>query len=254
VTVLVACALGACGDEADDPRSKDEKQIRAVLNELLTTKDPDSCVRIATLRYLEQSTARRGLAAIRSCRKNARNNRNAELISIGRVAVSGPRASADLRQEGSSLFFKQLRVGLRKPAGRWKLDRTKSATLDRPAFFRFARKEVTSPPDALSRRAAECVLRRLKSIESRTIVRALLKVDLRLFLIPGAICGLRDAFAGSDVPQSVVVCIQRRLRRELTSGVTGRRVAANPGRLNAILDSPRRKRAGRRILKSCVHR
>lgn len=252
--VLVAWALGACGDEGDKPLSKDEKQIHATLNEALTTKDPDSCTRLVTLRFLEQSTAERGIAAILACRREVPGNRNAHSVSIGRVAVSGPRASADVRLKGGQLPYKTLRLGLRKPGGRWKLDRAKTATLNRAAFFRFLRKGMTSPPDAASGREADCVLRRLKEVESVTIVRALLEIDLRLVTVPGAICGIAIAAAESGVPRGIVVCIQRRFRRELTSGSTGRRLAANPARLDAVLDSARTERTGRRIAASCVRR
>lgn len=250
--VLLTCALAACGEQADKPLSKDQKQIRATLTEALTTKDPDSCTRLATQRYVEQATAERGIAALLSCRKEAARS-SAQDVSFGRVAVSGPRASADLRTKGGRLPYKTVRLGLRKAAGRWKLDRAKHATLDRRAFLRFLRHEVTTPPDALGDAAADCVMRDFKLRTDEEIVRALLKPDVTIFLLSGVICGLRTKLAGTGTPPSVVTCIARRFRRELTSGALGRRIKANRTvSVDALLGSSRSERRIERVVASCA--
>jgi len=249
---LVACALSACGDEGDKRLSEDVKQIHATLNEALTTKDPDSCTRLATQTFVEQTTAERGKAALRSCRNEVARS-SAQEVSFGRVVVSGPRASADLRTKGGRLPYKTVRFGLRKAAGRWKLDRAKRATLDRGAFLRFLRTEVTSPPDALDDAAADCVVRDFEQREDDEIVRALLKPDVSLFLLSGAICTVRSKLAGTGTPESVITCVARRLRREFTSGALGRRLKANrTASLDAVLDSPRSQRSIRRVFASCA--
>lgn len=250
VTVFVACALGACGGDGD-AASKDKKQIRSVVTEVITTTDPSACTRLTTQTFLEQTTGAQGSDAVRTCRRNA-TAASAQSVSIGRVAVSGPRASADVRPKGGSLAFTSLRIGLRKTTGRWKIDRAKSGTLDRAAFFRLSRRELTSPPNEVSPAIADCVLREFKAIDDDEIVQALINMQQRLFVVAGAICGFNSTLAGSALPKRTIACIERRFRHELTGGAIGRRVAANPDRVKSVLASPRSSRTVRLIGRSCA--
>lgn len=246
--ILVACTLGACGDDAIE----DDEQIRAALKDGLTSTDPDICTRLATPAFLQQTTGERGKAAIRACRKDAVKESDADSISVQRVDVSGDRADADVRPKGGDLPFKSVTIELRKLGGRWKFDRLKGGTLDRAEFFRLTRKELVSPPRALAQATADCVLRDFKSISDDAIVRSLVKRDQRIFGVAGAICGIRQELTRQGASARVVTCVARRVRRALATGAIGRSLAAAGADAGDVLNSPRVQRALRRIAAGCA--
>lgn len=255
IIVVLACALSACGgDEGSSGArklSKDEQQVRAVLREALTTKDPDACTRLLTQNLLEQVSTERGKGAVRDCRMDA-DSASATSVMIDRVAVSGPRAGADVRPRGGSLTFKTVTIGLRKAGGRWKLDRLKKGTLDRPAFIAFARKELRSGPGAVAGKTVDCFVREISTKNDEQITRALFKADQRLFLLPITICAVRNELALRGVPGDVVQCVVGRVRRELTTGATARRLRASRAAAAELADSPALERVVRRSAIACA--
>jgi len=246
--VLVACALGACGDDS----SKDDKQLRSVLKEGLTSTDPDICTRLATPAFLAQTTGKRGQAALGECRKDAVEEADAESISVQSVDVSGDRADADVSPKGGDLPFKSVSIGLRKVDGQWKFDQLKGGTLDRAAFFRLTRKELSSPPGALDDDSADCVLRDFKAVSDEAIVRSLVKRDQRLFAVAGVICGARRELERRGAPARVVTCVARRVRIVLTTGAIGRSLSAVGADAREVLNQPRVERAVRRVAATCA--
>lgn len=253
LVILVVCAIGACGDESgDSARSDDESQIRAVLTEALTATDPAICERRATRRFLDQFRALRATTTVRACGGDD-DLAAATSVAIERVAVSGPRAGADVRPSGGQLPFKTVRIGLRRAGGRWKLDRIKGGTLDRPAFLEFMRKQLSASPGSGSQHEiADCTLRELEQTESAAVVKAFVRPDHRLLILPAIVCAVRREFAGSGVRESIVTCVIRRFRRELTTGATGRRLAADPAGAVRALDYRFGRKLGRRYGASCV--
>ncbi|MGH2840343.1 MAG: hypothetical protein ACRDKY_05915 [Solirubrobacteraceae bacterium] len=253
LVILVVCAIGACGDESgDNERSDDEKQIRAVLTEALTATDPAICGRHATRRFLDQFRALRATTAVRACRRSD-DLAAAQRVSVERVAVSGPRAGADIRPSGGQLPFKTLRIGLREAGGGWKLDRIKGGTLDRPAFLQFMRRQLSASPGSGSEREiADCTLRELEQTENAAVVKAFVRPDQRLLILPAIVCAVRREFTGSGVRESIVTCVIRRFRRELTTGATGRRLAADPAGAVKALDYGFGRKLGRRYGAGCV--
>jgi hypothetical protein len=67
------------------------------------------------------------------------------------AAIGGARASVTVRPHGGDdEGLKTLDLGLRRSGAHWKLDRLAGGTLDRPAFLRATRRELTAPPSASS--------------------------------------------------------------------------------------------------------
>lgn len=251
--LLATCAVGACGDDKNSsgtPASADEKAVRAVVQEALTTTDPSSCTRLVTRELLEQTTQERGAAAIRSCRDDAENP-GAKTLTIDEVRVSGPRASVDVRPRGGGLPFKTLTLGLRRAAGRWKVSRLKSGELDRAAFKSVLRAEFAKPPDSLPPAVSDCTLKELDGTSDDRLANAFIKADATVFLVPAALCGIRVALEQETLPPGVTDCILRDFRRELTTGSLGRRIARDPDALD-VLDSPEGERLSESIGASCA--
>jgi hypothetical protein len=246
---LLACALGACGGN-DSTGSKDEQAVRAVVKEGMTTTDPDACARLLTRTFLEQTTLETGVAAIRSCRKDAGTAASTSL-SIDRVTVSGARAAADIRPKGGSLPFKTATLGLRKMAGSWKIDRLKGGTLDRAALARVMHDQLTAPPDALPVKTVDCAVQDLRNTADSEIIRAYVKPAPRVLVIPVAVCTVRRELADSGAPRNVVACIEEGIRRELTTGALGRKLEHDPSSL-ALLQSADGERLGARVARACV--
>jgi hypothetical protein len=245
---LLACALGACGGGGTD--SKEEKQARAVVQEAMTTKDPGACTRLVTEKFREQTTLERGAAGISSCRRDAATAAS-DSLSIDRVAVTGASAEAEIRPKGGSLPFKTATLGLRKTAGRWRIDRLKAGTLDRVALGRTMREQLTSPPDRLPAKTVDCAVRDLRNTSDSAIVEAYVKPAPRVLVIPVAVCIVRVELADSGAPPNVVACIERGIRRELTTGALGRRLDRDPSSI-AALQSADGERLGARVARACV--
>jgi hypothetical protein len=258
VTALLlasSCALGACGDKdqttrAAAPATPEQRAVRGVVQEALTTTDPSSCTRLVTQALLEQRSGEHGAAAVKTCRDDA-DEPGATALSIDAVRVHGARASADVRPRGGGLPFRTATLALRKSGGHWKISRLRSGVLDRPAFGRALRRELTRPPDAVPASVAACALRELHDTSDREIARAYLEPRPLVFLVPVSVCAVRIPLEREHVPQAMADCIVRGFRRELTTGALGRRLARDPAALN-VLQSAEGERIGERIGRACA--
>ncbi|HEY1539944.1 MAG TPA: hypothetical protein VGF63_11140 [Solirubrobacteraceae bacterium] len=259
IVLLCACALGACGAKsagtssatATSPASSaDEHQVRAVVTELLKTKDPSACTRLATVAFDEQNSGEHGAAAVHECRQPP-FRAGAKTLTIDRVAVSGKTAEADVRPTGGELPFRTVTFGMLKTGGRWKANRLERATLDRAAFTRVLRGDLTQPPDALPSKTVTCVSREVASSSDVEIVNAYLKPDLRLFVIPVADCSVALGLERAGAAKSVIDCVQAGVRRQLTSGALGRKLAKDPSNLK-LLESSSFAAMARTVTVGCV--
>jgi hypothetical protein len=252
--LLASCALGACGDDdgttAAPAATGEEKTVRAVVQEALTTTDPSSCTKLLTQELLEQRSGEHGAAAVKSCRDDA-DEPGATSLSIDGVRVHGARASADVRPRGGGLPFKTATLALRKSGGHWKISRLRSGVLDRPAFARTLRRELTKPPDAVPASVANCALGELHGTSDGEIARAYLEPRPLVFLVPVAVCAVRIPLEREHVPRAMADCIVRGFRRELTTGALGRRLARDPAALD-VLQSAEGERLGERIGRACA--
>ena len=229
--MVVAFALAGCGGDGDDPQpsagqglSAEEKQVRAVVLEALTTKDPDACSRLLTQSAVEQFTYYRGRRAVAECREDA-DEVGAKTVEVRRVHVEGTRAEVDVEPEGGTLTLKTATFVVRKQGGSWKIDALTAGTLDRPAFFREARDELSERPGDLPPDAIECVVNDLEDEPDSAIMRFYVDSDLRLLLASTAACAIRSELPRTPDARPLVDCVTRAIKRELTTGALGRELA-----------------------------
>jgi hypothetical protein len=235
--VVMASLIGACGGGEDEPGDKpaggappqtadngEAKRVRAVVREALTTKDPGACTRLVTQRALEQFTFQRGRKALAECREDA-DEVGAKTVAIGRIAVDGARAEADIEPRGGTLPLKEATFALVKDGGGWKIDRLTAGTLDRPAFMRVMRKQLRDEPDDLGEANATCVADALKQRKDAEIMRLFLDGDARVLAVPSVVCAIRSQIPQSQATAGYVACVTRAATRELTTGALGREIA-----------------------------
>lgn len=257
--MAAACALSACGG-SDDPgsgqkpannaqTSADERQVRAVVTEALTSKDPDACTRLFTKAAVERFTYRRGRRAIAECRDDA-DEVAATSVTIARVSVTGEQAKADVEPKGGNLPLRKVTFALRRVSGRWKIDRLTAGTLNRTAFLREAREDLSEPPDALPAETADCVLADLDTASDEELVGFYTESDVRLILLPTVICALRSQLPRTQEAAPFVACVTKATRRELTSGELGRALADEPDL--GLLDSKRYEGVIEQITEACA--
>lgn len=174
-SAIAASALASCGgSDGGDDISGDEEALRASVTAAATSKDPDSCARYSTQRFLEEITGKRGRAALRSCRADA-DEAGIESVAFGRVAISDRRASATVRPQGDKEDgLRTLELKLRKADGRWKVDRLARGTVERGAIDRLLREELSAPPNELDAASIGCVVRKVRAIAETTLARAII--------------------------------------------------------------------------------
>jgi hypothetical protein len=265
--VVMASLLGGCGGGDDDKQARDArpsagqqrdpggaadgdaKQVRAVVREALTTKDPDACTRLLTRSAVEQFTYQRGSKAISECREDA-DEVGARSVKIGRVEVDGDRAQAQVEPRGGTLTLKEATFALLEEGDRWKIDRLTAGTLDRPAFFREARKQLREEADDLGAEGVGCVTDALKRRKDAEIMKLYLDGDARVLIVPTMVCAIRSQIPRTQATAAYTECVTRAATRELTTGALGRELAGDAD-LN-ILDSERFAAAFEDIVADCV--
>jgi hypothetical protein len=251
LALVIACALASCGDAASDALPSDEQQIRAVVVDGLTTLDRNACRNRFTPAYIRQITGARGRAGRSACRRIVAGRvLTADEATVAAVRLRGSRASAEARPQGLNRPFRTLDVALRERSGRWRIDRVTDGKLDRVRFFAFARRELPLLVGELPESIVDCVLRDFKSTDDQTLARALIRADLRIFVVPTLVCGARDRHT-TPLPASIRTCWARGMRAELRSGPLARQLAANRDNLS-ILESQSLARAARRTLVPCL--
>lgn len=252
---LTMCVVGGCGGDSGSATkthpasSADEKRVRTVVQQALTTTSPSACTRLMTRELREQTTARKGAAALKSCRHGA-DEPGATTVSVDSVTVHGTKASADIRPSGGSLPFKTATLAVRKEGGRWKVSRLTSGTLDREAFDRGLFEDLSKPPHPLREPLPECAVRELGATDDPEIVRALIKPDVGVFAVPVAICIVRVELDGERLPRTLTECVVRGFRRELSNGALARRLSRGAS-AGSVLQSKVADRILRRLELEC---
>jgi hypothetical protein len=115
--IVSALALVACGSG-----SSDESQIEEAVETSATSTDPADCTKLATQRFVEQTTQSEGAEAVKKCEKEASNDEGAKSATVSNVEVDGSKASADVALTGGGFDGQEVEVALVKQGDQWKLD------------------------------------------------------------------------------------------------------------------------------------
>lgn len=211
---LAGCMLVACGS-GGPALSGEQARVASALERSLTTRESRDCGHLFTQAYLEQMSGKRGEDALLHCRYNL-EGQAVRAVWVKRVRIAGDTAIADVELDGPS-ELKAATIGLRRDGGSWLTGRYRDATLDRRAVLR-SMKAVASEVDSLPFGTGDCAVRRLASFGDVELAVALLGGTMRELNIAVGDCALRIAWRRVGARPSVIDCISRRVRREMTSG------------------------------------
>ncbi len=151
---LSAPTVAACGGG-----SGSEGEITATIERAATTSDPRNCTALETLRFVEQNSERKGAAATRACRREAREGREeAKAVEVSNVSVNGSKATAEVRFEGGPLDSQALEMSLVEAGGSWKLDHIDGfAHYDGAALGRAFEERFEAHPEGVTKAQAHCI-------------------------------------------------------------------------------------------------
>jgi hypothetical protein len=154
--VLAALTLTACGGGGG---SSEEDKITETIEKAATSSDPSNCTEIETLNFVEQNTAEKGEAAIKSCEEEAKEgNEQAEQANVSNVSVNGSKATAEVEFEGGPLGSQTLEVALVEEGGTWKMEEVEGfAKYDGTALGAAFEKEFEEEPEGLNEKQATCI-------------------------------------------------------------------------------------------------
>jgi hypothetical protein len=215
VLILMSRALTSCGG---DEQQSVEQQIRAVLQEALTSKDEGVCTRLFTRRFVEQRTVLRGDAAVRVCRDDYEPLATSVPIERARgwPTRGGGRPAkgrhVDLQDRQHRAAEGRRAMAARPVEGRDARSRRIAALSAR------LRKGPRSASDELPDGVHNCLLRVLRTSDDKELVRAIVGPDVRVFLLRSVICGLGPAPYARGVPSSVRTCVARPHQRVIKLG------------------------------------
>lgn len=211
---LAGCGLLACGDRGP-VFAGEQARVASALERSLTTRKSRDCGHLFTQAYLEQMSGKRGEDALLHCRFNLEGEA-VPAVKVKRVRIAGDTAIADVEPDGPP-ELKAATIGLRKDGGSWLTGRYREATLDRRAVVR-SMTFVANESDILPSGTGDCAARRLASFGDVELAVALLGGTMRRLNVAVADCAVRISWRRAGERPSVIDCISRRVRREMTSG------------------------------------
>jgi hypothetical protein len=141
--IASAFALVACGSGNDD-----ESQVEEAIETSATSTDPADCKKLATQRFMEQTTQSEGAEAVETCEEEASNDEGADTATVSNVEVDGSNASADVALNGGGFDGQEVEVALVKEDDQWKLDEV-------AGFVKFDEAKVIETPRKGIRKAGE---------------------------------------------------------------------------------------------------
>lgn len=166
LSALLLLGIGFAGCGAGTDAAIDG--INASITESATSHFPADCLRLHTLRLLEQTTKQRGRAAVRSCEEDALYGEGptAKAVTITAVDVDGDRATANVAAAGADFDGQVLKYALVEDE-RWKIDQiVEFVQLDREQLIleigRSAFEQAQRPSDADS---ASCIVSGLEGLD-----------------------------------------------------------------------------------------
>jgi hypothetical protein len=115
--MALALALVACGGN-----SSDAERVAALIERVVSDREPADCRELETQRYLEQTNRSSGMTPLEYCESSARLG-TGETVEVSGVSIDGSRATARATYVTGSLSPATLLLELRADGEAWKLDR-----------------------------------------------------------------------------------------------------------------------------------
>jgi hypothetical protein len=155
LVTFFALSLTACGSSG----GSDESQIEEAVETSATSTDPADCTKLATQRFMEQTTQSEGSEAVESCEKDASKANGADAATVSSVEVEGSKATADATLSGGGFDGQTVEVALVKEGDQWKLDEIAGfAKFDKEKLIETFEEEFAKPSSELSEGLAACLI------------------------------------------------------------------------------------------------
>jgi hypothetical protein len=181
LTLLAAVVLASCGGGGDGGdtssaagNSAEEAQVAETIQTSIKSTDPADCLKLETLRFLEQIHFTSAAAALKACQADAPDTSDdPDSIDVENVIVQGDKATADASFKGGGFDGSTLALALVKQGGRWKVDEiTAIPDFDLQAFEKaFTQRLVTN--QGVQSQAVGCITGALNQA-GPTVVKAAL--------------------------------------------------------------------------------
>jgi hypothetical protein len=254
LVLLIGLATTGCGSSPGDDGSADE--VRSVIRRALTTTDPATCTTLFTRAFAEQTQLTDGPGAIIACRDALRRGKPARQTAISDVSVDGGRATARVAVAGGDADGARYDLRLVERDDGWRLDHIDAVELEFDRYLRAGRQQIARPPDALSGKEADCVVRRLRRVGESRLERAIVAADASVVtgsLLPclGAASLRRQFEAGIRIGlegQADKNCVIARLRESVSAREIREFVASS---IEGGAPAPRLQRSIERAVVAC---
>jgi hypothetical protein len=181
LTLLAAFVLASCGGSGDGGSttsaagsSAEEAQVANIIRTSIMSSDPSDCLKLETLRFMEQIHFTSGQTAVKACEADAPDTSDdPDSIDVENVTVQGDKATADASFAGGGFDGSTLALALVKDGDQWKLDEiTAIPKFDLPAFEKaFTQRLVTN--EGVQSQAVGCITNALDQA-GPTVVKAAL--------------------------------------------------------------------------------
>jgi hypothetical protein len=182
VTLLAASVLASCGGGGDDGTTSSaagspaaDAQVAQTIRTSIMSSDPADCLKLETLRFLQQIHFTSGEAAVKACQADAPDTSDdPDSIDVKNVAVQGDKATADATFTGGGFDGSTLALSLVKQDDQWKLDEiTAIPAFDLQAFEKaFTQRLVTN--EGVQPQAVGCVANALNQAGAAVVKAALI--------------------------------------------------------------------------------
>jgi hypothetical protein len=177
--VLVIASCGGGGDSGSTSsaagNSAEAAQVAQTIQTSIKSSNPADCLKLETLRFMEQIHFTRGQAAVKACQADAPDTSDdPDSIDVENVIVQGDMATADASFKGGGFDGSTLAIALVKEGDQWKLDEIKAIPhFDLQAFEKaFAQRLVTN--EGVQSQAVGCLTNALNQAGPAVVKAALI--------------------------------------------------------------------------------
>lgn len=155
--LLSALALAACGGG-----NAEEGEITEAVNAFATDANPADCSKLVTPHFLEEDTQEEGFDALDTCKREAREGKWADSVSVSEIEIESlnPRATANVAVTGGDFDGQEVEVALEKQNGQWKLNEiTGFAEFDEAKAIAAVEADLAKPSSEVSKGLATCIVK-----------------------------------------------------------------------------------------------